>query len=77
MEHTNAKPTTERNYGIDLLRILSMFMVVVLHILGQGGALAGNAVRRGGVYAQVCALKTLIRETSNRALFYLHGGYGV
>lgn len=28
-----------RNYGIDLLRIVSMLMVVVLHILGQGGVL--------------------------------------
>ena len=29
----------ERNYGIDLLRIVSMLMVVVLHVLGQGGVL--------------------------------------
>lgn len=29
----------KRNYGIDLLRIVSMFMVVMLHILGQGGIL--------------------------------------
>ena len=29
----------KRNYGIDLLRIVSMFMVVVLHVLGQGGIL--------------------------------------
>lgn len=29
----------ERNYGIDLLKIVSMFMVVVLHVLGQGGVL--------------------------------------
>ena len=29
----------ERNYGIDILKILSMFMVVVLHVLGQGGVL--------------------------------------
>ncbi|MEE1025872.1 MAG: acyltransferase [Acutalibacteraceae bacterium] len=28
-----------RNYGIDLLRIVSMLMVVLLHILGQGGIL--------------------------------------
>lgn len=28
-----------RNYGIDLLRILSMYMVVVLHVLGCGGIL--------------------------------------
>jgi len=29
----------ERNYGIDLLRIVSMFFVVILHCLGQGGIL--------------------------------------
>lgn len=28
---------SQRNYGIDLLRILSMFMVVMLHMLGHGG----------------------------------------
>lgn len=32
----------ERNYGIDLFRITSMFMVVVLHVIGQGGALAST-----------------------------------
>lgn len=30
----------ERNYGIDLLRILSMFMVVLLHLCGFGGVLS-------------------------------------
>ena len=29
----------ERNYGVDLLRMFAMFLVVVLHILGQGGVL--------------------------------------
>lgn len=29
----------KRNYGIDLLRIVSMFMVVVLHVIGNGGML--------------------------------------
>lgn len=29
-----------RNYGIDALRIVSMFMVVVLHVLERGGILA-------------------------------------
>ena len=28
--------TKTSNYGIDLLRLLSMFMVVVLHIFGIG-----------------------------------------
>lgn len=29
----------ERNYGLDLLRMAAMFMVLLLHILGQGGIL--------------------------------------
>ncbi len=32
----------ERNYGIDLLRIVSMFMVVILHVLGEGGVLSNT-----------------------------------
>lgn len=31
--------SSRRNYGIDLLRIVSMFMIAVLHVLGQGGVL--------------------------------------
>ena len=33
-----------RNTGLDLLRMVSMLMVAVLHILGQGGVM----VRTGG-----------------------------
>ncbi len=36
-----------RNYGIDMLKIISMFMVVILHILGHGGVLdssSGNII---------------------------------
>ena len=35
----NTLNQNQRNYGIDLLRILSMFLVVVLHTLGHGGVL--------------------------------------
>ena len=31
--------TDNRNYGIDLLRIIAMFMVVLLHVLGPSGIL--------------------------------------
>lgn len=41
--------TDRRNYGIDLLRIISMFMVVILHVLGQGGILA--KVQAGNKFA--------------------------
>lgn len=49
------KITTERNYGIDLLRIISMFMVVILHVLGNGGVLE-NA-QGGGQYAVACFME--------------------
>ena len=29
----------ERNYGIDLLRIVATFMIIILHILGVGGVI--------------------------------------
>ena len=41
--------TKERNYGIDLLRLVLMFMVCILHTLKQGGVLeaceAGSLTR--------------------------------
>ncbi len=36
-------PATSRNYGIDLLRILAAFYVVILHSLGHGGAMQAAA----------------------------------
>ena len=46
---TSSEPTKininkERNVGIEILRIISMFMVVILHCLGHGGIL-DNAER--------------------------------
>jgi len=32
-----------RNYGIDLLRMVSMFLVIILHMMGNGGILAAAA----------------------------------
>lgn len=37
--NTAVQAVKERNYGIDLLRILATFMVVMLHVLAQGGIL--------------------------------------
>jgi len=39
-----------RNYGVDLLRIVAMFYVIVLHVLGRGGALAASE-NGTGLYA--------------------------
>ncbi len=38
------KGQNNRNYGIDLLRCLSMIMVVILHLLGHGGVLGGSNI---------------------------------
>ncbi len=43
MTSTNPAPKPERNYGIDLLRLLSMFFVVLLHALLLGGLLDHDA----------------------------------
>ena len=40
---THAPLKSERNYGIDLLKTLAMLMVVILHILGQGGVIGATA----------------------------------
>ncbi|WP_295594909.1 hypothetical protein [uncultured Methanobrevibacter sp.] len=38
----NAVNTSQRDYGIDLLRIISMMMVPMIHLLGQGGVIAST-----------------------------------
>ena len=37
--NTASKAKSERNVGLDLLRVVSMLLVVLLHVLGQGGVL--------------------------------------
>lgn len=39
-KHTVCAGENTRNYGIDLLKILSMLLVALLHVLGQGGILS-------------------------------------
>ena len=41
--HTHTQTNGGRNSGIDLLRILSMFMVVLLHVVGVAGMLDASA----------------------------------
>ena len=33
----------ERNYGIDLLRVVAMCFIIILHLLGHGGVLDSSA----------------------------------
>jgi len=35
----NTQTKNSRNLGIDLLRILAMFFVIIWHLIGQGGLL--------------------------------------
>lgn len=39
MMGTLLRNETERNYGIDALRLYAMFLIVVLHVLGPGGGI--------------------------------------
>ena len=62
----------KRNYGIDLLRILSMFYVIILHCLGKGGVL--DATQNGTTqYASAWFLETWAYCTVN--IFGLISGY--
>lgn len=61
-----------RNYGIDLLRIVSMFMVVILHVLGQGGVL-GRTHAYSGQYLVAWFLELAAYCSVN--LFALISGY--
>ena len=45
----SSAPGKKRNYGVETLRIVSMFLVCVLHVLGQGGVL-GAAVSQSVNY---------------------------
>lgn len=47
------KTIRERNYGIDLLRIVAMMMVVLLHVINQGGVL--NATSENFVNHSIAA----------------------
>ncbi len=63
-----------RNYGIDILRSVSMLMIVMLHILGVGGILAGTAPGSGS-YNSAWVLESLCMCAVN--CFGLVSGYVV
>lgn len=63
---------TGRNYGVDLLRIFSMFFVIILHCLGKGGVL--DATKQGTVqYSSAWFLETLAYCAVN--IFGMISGY--
>ena len=61
-----------RNYGIDALRVLSMLMIVVMHILGKGGVL-GAAPRLGANFLAAALLETVAFPAVN--CYALISGY--
>lgn len=60
-----------REYGIDLLKIFSMVMVVMLHIMGRGGVRAACAAKGSSVYlaqqvleaVSLCAVNCFVLAT--------------
>ena len=70
--HPNPLAVTQRNAGIDLLRVVAVFYVIVLHIIRQGGLL--NAVTEGSYQYLVCvALSSVSLCAVN--IFGLISGY--
>ena len=61
---------SKREIGIEILRIVSMFMVVILHVLGQGGILANSS---GINYKIILYLEILAYAAVNT--FALISGY--
>ena len=55
---SSARTRQERSVGLDLLRILSMVMIIGLHLLGQGGILDAAAPGSAARYA-ACGLQCL------------------
>ena len=73
LEETRELPQSQgRNYGIDLLRVLSMCFVVILHALGQGGVLSA-APEGSGTALWARALESLTYGAVD--VFALVSGY--
>lgn len=46
----------ERNYGIDLARLVFMFLICLHHVLSQGGVLNNNLLYSGNIYSVLYAV---------------------
>lgn len=60
MSAGQVKSVDHRNYGIDLLRIVSMMMICMLHVLKHGGVLEAAQVVGGINYAVASFGKALV-----------------
>lgn len=72
-----ALPSPGRNYGIDLLRVVSMLMVITLHTLGHGGVLNMAAERAASGKAANYAIAWLFEILAYAAvnIFVMITGY--
>lgn len=50
MKFTKETITDNRNYGIDLLRLMAMFMIVILHVMEHGGIISEETELTGHQY---------------------------
>lgn len=69
----NIVQKTNRNVGLDILRIFSMLGIVTLHILGHGGVLDFSSIAGGVNYYALSFLKAISYFSVN--VFVLISGY--
>ena len=70
--HGSNLRTDTRNYGIDLLRLVSMLYIVILHSLGKGGVVE-NVIPGTPQHAAVAATRGLVMCAVN--IFGMISGY--
>ena len=70
MQETSDCQHAERNYGIDLLRLVSMYMVVILHVLAESGVLSAQSL---GTQSVAWLLETAAYSAVN--CFGMNSGY--
>lgn len=66
----------ERNYGIDFLRIVSMMLIPVLHILGQGGVIDNTPYGSAGYWLEWIMETAAYCSVNCYALISGYVGYG-
>ncbi len=72
MDHTAKSVSSQRNYGLDLLRLVSAFYVVIAHTTGLGGVLAATVPHSAQNY--ICRLLMIFTICSVN-IFGIISGY--
>ena len=66
-----------RNYGIDLLRIITMFMIVNLHILYHGGILSSEKLYFGSTKFNIVWIIEIVSYVAVNCYALISGFVGV